>query len=173
MTRRITPYARGVSASRSRYSRRVGRSQARNLVDVARTPRVATPSYCALGASVFRPDNGICIRWTPPKRSERRGETMPSDAPESREATHGSRMIELPARFWTNDLGDHKGAVRPKHAWTAGVVRMAPNASHGTGVQNPRPFNSLGDLLEVIEKVLIENKITLHPSRKMQRFIDA
>jgi hypothetical protein len=37
---------------------------------------------------------------------------------ESREAKHGSKMIEVKVRFWTNDLAERKDRIIPKHAWT-------------------------------------------------------
>ncbi len=44
------------------------------------------------------------------------------EAIESREAAHGKKMVEVKVRFWTNDLADGKGKIRPKHAWGAGVA---------------------------------------------------
>ena len=41
---------------------------------------------------------------------------MPDDV-ETREAAHGKRMLEVRVRFWTNDLAEGKGRIRPKHAW--------------------------------------------------------
>lgn len=90
---------------------------------------------------------------------------------ETKEAQWGSRMIELRVRFWTDDLADGEGRIRPKHAWTGGVVRMSPNRSHGIKPGNPRPFNSMGDLASIIERVLIEHGVKLHPSSRMQKLI--
>ena len=56
---------------------------------------------------------------------------------ESREAKHGSKMIEVKVRFWTNDLAEEKGRIRPKHAWGSGVVRIARNDSHGSSRCRP------------------------------------
>jgi hypothetical protein len=89
----------------------------------------------------------------------------------SREAKQGERMIEVKLRFWTNDIASDPGKVIPKHAWTSGVVRIERNKSHGIASSNPRPFNSLLDVGAVIEKVLIDHGIILHPGRKMQKYL--
>ena len=90
---------------------------------------------------------------------------------EDREAQHGERMIEVKVRFWTNNIAESEGNVRPKHAWSSGVVRMESNKSHGITSQNPVPFHSLMDLPAVIEKVLIAHRITLHPSRRTKKYL--
>jgi hypothetical protein len=85
------------------------------------------------------------------------------------ESQQGEKMIELRVRFWTNDLADD-GAIRPKHAWASGVVRVKPNPAHGIRAQRPVPFNSLLDLGAAIEETLIANGLTLHGSRRMSRY---
>lgn len=89
---------------------------------------------------------------------------------ESREAKQGERMIEVKLRFWTNDIASEPGKVVPKHAWASGVVRIERNKSHGIAPSNPRPFNSLLDVGAIIEKVLIDHGVILHPDRKMQKY---
>lgn len=89
----------------------------------------------------------------------------------SKEAIQGEKMIEVKLRFWTNDIASRKGEVYPKHAWTAGVVRVERNKSHGIVPGNPAPFHSLLDVGSVIEKVLIQHGITLHPNRQMKKYI--
>ena len=90
---------------------------------------------------------------------------------EEREARFGERMIEIKIRLWTNDIAEGEGSILPKHAWTSGVVRLTKNDIHGIGQKKPLPFNSLMDLPAVIEKVLIANGITLHPSRVMKKYL--
>ncbi len=87
------------------------------------------------------------------------------------EAIHGEKMIEVKIRFWTNNIASEKGKVIPKHAWSDGVVRIEGNKSHGIIPGAPRPFHSLLDVGAVIEKVLIEHGIVLHPSRKMRKYV--
>ena len=58
-----------------------------------------------------------------------------------------------------------------KHAWSSGVVRMERNDSHGIMAKNPRPFHSLLDVGAVIEKVLIEHGVVLHPSQRMKKYL--
>ena len=96
----------------------------------------------------------------------------PAD-PHPRQAGQGERMIELKVRFWTNDLADGRGRVTPKHAWSSGVVRMERNGTHGISPGNPKPFHSLLDLGAVIERVLVEHGVTLHPSRRMRKYFVA
>ncbi len=91
---------------------------------------------------------------------------------EQREAAQGERMIEVKVRFWTNELAEGQGMIRPKHAWSSGVVRMTRNPSHGIVPGAPAPFHSLMDLTAVIEQVLIAHGVTLHPSRTMEKYFD-
>ena len=89
----------------------------------------------------------------------------------SLEAKQGEKMIEIKLRFWTNNIAEEDGKVIPKHAWSAGVVRIERNRSHGIEPGSPRPFHSLLDVGAMIERVLIEHGVVLHPSRKMQKYI--
>ena len=89
----------------------------------------------------------------------------------AQEAKHGEKMIEVKLRFWTNDISNEKGTIIKKHAWSSGVVRIAGNKSHGIVPSGPLPFHSLLDVGSVIEKVLIEHEIVLHPSRKMRKYV--
>lgn len=88
-------------------------------------------------------------------------------------APQGEKMIEVKVRFWTNGIAGAKGKVLPKHAWAGGVVRMESNSTHGVKPKNPRPFHTLMDMTAVIERVLIEHGIVLHPGRKMGKYINA
>lgn len=89
----------------------------------------------------------------------------------SLEALQGERMIEVKLRFWTNKLANQPGKILPKHAWASGVVRMERNKSHSIDPGTPQPFHSLLDVSAVIEKVLIEHGIVLHPTRKMKKYL--
>ncbi|MGJ4908051.1 hypothetical protein [Bradyrhizobium sp. HKCCYLS2033] len=89
---------------------------------------------------------------------------------QSLEAAHGQKMIEIKLRFWTNDIAPEKGKVIPKHAWSAGVVRIEKNDAHGIEPGSPKPFHSLLDVGAVIEKVLLEQDIVLHTSKKMAKY---
>jgi hypothetical protein len=95
---------------------------------------------------------------------------MPGQDIESREAEHGQKMIEIKLRFWTNNIAPEPGRVIRKHAWAAGVVRVERNNAHGIEPGKPRPFHSLLDVGGVIERVLIEHGISLHPHRKMRKY---
>lgn len=95
---------------------------------------------------------------------------MPKKA-RSREAEHGQKMIEVKLRFWTNNIAGRSGQIVPKHASASGVVRIEPNRSHGIVPGSPKPFHSLLDVGAVIEKLLVEQCIVLHPSCKMRKYI--
>jgi len=88
------------------------------------------------------------------------------------EAQHGEKMVEVKIRFWTNGIAG-EGKILPKHAWASGVVRMEPNKSHDIKPLQPKPFQSLLDLSAMIEKTLIEHGVTLHPSRRMKKYLSA
>jgi hypothetical protein len=89
---------------------------------------------------------------------------------ESLEAKQGEKMIEIKLRFWTNNIAPDAGRVLQKHAWAAGVVRIERNQSHDIKPGKPLPFHSLLDLGAVVEKMLIEQGITLHPSKRMKKY---
>lgn len=89
----------------------------------------------------------------------------------SLEAKQGEKMIEVKLRFWTNEISPEPGKVLAKHAWASGVVRIERNKSHGIEPGVPQPFHSLLDVGAVIEKVLIEHGVVLHPSRKMKKYM--
>lgn len=91
----------------------------------------------------------------------------------STEAKHGKKMIEVSLRFWTNDIAKPKGKILPKHAWSAGVVRIQGNESHGIVSGNPRPFHSLLDIGAVVEAVLMSHGVILHRSRRMKKYMTA
>lgn len=88
----------------------------------------------------------------------------------AKDAKHGQKMIEVKVRFWTDDMATEERRIIPKHAWTAGVVRIERNEAHGTTPAPPVPFNSLLDLGAAIEKVLVEHGVVLHTSRKMRKY---
>jgi hypothetical protein len=94
-----------------------------------------------------------------------------AESVESREATYGKKMIEVKVRFWTNDLAETRGQIRPKHAWGSGVVRLDTNSSHGISGAKPVPFNSLAEIPAKIEKVLIDHGVTIHKSDRMKRYM--
>jgi hypothetical protein len=83
---------------------------------------------------------------------------------------HGKKMIEVSLRFWTNVISEAPGKVIPKHAWTSGVVKIQGNESHGIVPGNPLPFHSLLDIGSLVEKVLFNQGIVLHPSTKMDKY---
>lgn len=85
-------------------------------------------------------------------------------------AKHRERMIEVKVRFWTNDIAEGRGYIRPKHAWASGVVRMERNESHGIIPKKPIIFHSLMDIPAKIEKALIDHGIVLHGSDKMDKY---
>jgi len=91
---------------------------------------------------------------------------------ESRAAKWGERMIEVKVRFWTDGIAEGKGRIKPKHAWTSGVIRMERNEPHSITPDYPHPFNSLMEIPGVIEKVLMQHGIALHPSSKMGKYIE-
>lgn len=85
---------------------------------------------------------------------------------------YGEKMIEVKIRFWTDEIASTEGYIVPKHAWTAGVVRIERNDSHGIIPGNPRPFNSLMEIPAVIEKVLVQHDIKLHRIRRMIDYLE-
>jgi hypothetical protein len=95
---------------------------------------------------------------------------MPTNDIQATEAKHGEKMIEIKVRFWTNNIAEEEGRIVPKHAWSDGVVRIEGNKSHGITPGQPKVFHSLLDVGAVIEKVLIEQGVVLHASRKMKKY---
>ena len=90
---------------------------------------------------------------------------------ETKEAKFGSKMIEVKVRFWTHNLADGKDRIRPKHGTSSGIVRVTPNKAHGITTGRSRQFRSLADMSSVVETVLIEHGIKLHPSNRAKKLI--
>ena len=90
----------------------------------------------------------------------------------SKEAAHGQKMIEVKLRFWTNGIAERSGHILPKHAWSSGVVRIEPNKAHGIRAGKPQPFHSLMDVSAIVEKVLIQHGIVLHPSSRTKKYVN-
>ena len=89
---------------------------------------------------------------------------------EGKKISHEQRMIEVKLSFWTNDIATVEGNIVPGHARSSGLMSVEPNEAHGIVPASPMPFHSLMDIASVLEKVLIENGIVLHHSRKMQKY---
>jgi hypothetical protein len=83
----------------------------------------------------------------------------------------GEKMIEVRLRFFTNSIASESNKIIPKHALTQGMAFMQRNESHGIVGRKPRPFNSLLDIGQVIEKVLIAHGVVLIPSSKMKKYV--
>ena len=88
-------------------------------------------------------------------------------------ALRGERTLEIRVRLWTDGIADGKGLIRPKHAWSAGFVRVKPNKSHGVTTCPDLKFNSLMELPAVLEKIFIKHGITIHPIFRMQQYLSA
>ena len=91
--------------------------------------------------------------------------------PNARVAAQGERLIEVRIRFHTAQLAGQEGSVIPKHAWDSGFVLMASNKTHGVVPENPIPFNSIMQMTAIIEKVLIQHGIVLHPNNRSSKYI--
>ena len=91
--------------------------------------------------------------------------------PKAVAAKFGEKMIELKIYLWTNNIAKKKGKVIPKHAWSAGVVRLEPNEAHGIVSRRPKTFHTLLDLGTTIQNVLMQQGIILHPGRRMRKYV--
>lgn len=88
----------------------------------------------------------------------------------AKDAEYGENMIEIRLRFWTNNIAETDGQLLPKNAWCAGIARIEQNDAHGIKAGKPEQFHTLLDIGSTIEKILIDNGIVLHPSRKMSKY---
>ncbi len=96
---------------------------------------------------------------------------MDDTTAEAVEAAHGSRMLEIKVRFFTNELAPEAGRVLPKEGWTRGVVRMTPNDAHGIESGRAIHFNSLMELPAKIEQLLIDHGVVLHAVGKTSKYL--
>ena len=87
-----------------------------------------------------------------------------------RKPAPGEKMIQIKVRLMTNSIAAG-GKIRPKHAWTNGTIGIEQNPTHGIAPSHDIPFNSLLELPTRIEQLLIRESITLHPNRKMRKYI--
>ena len=87
------------------------------------------------------------------------------------EAKHGEKMIEVRIRFWTDSLAEVSGHIKPKHCWSAGMVSVPKNGSHGINSGDPKAFNSLMELTNAIEQAMIDAGIRMHTGRKRELYV--
>ncbi|MBN1366540.1 MAG: hypothetical protein JW967_01255 [Dehalococcoidales bacterium] len=82
------------------------------------------------------------------------------------------RMVEVKVRFWTHGIdGLPEGYIIPKHTWTRGIIRIESNDSYGIKPVKTRHFNSLIEIPNLIEKVLIDHNVKLHRKRNTEKYI--
>jgi hypothetical protein len=89
--------------------------------------------------------------------------TTEIEAEAGREAEHGEKTIAIVLRFFTDDIAERKGDIRPKHMADMGTARVVPNSAHEIESAKPLFFHSLAEIPTVIEDLLIQHKITVHP----------
>ncbi len=87
-----------------------------------------------------------------------------------KKVSHEERMIEVRLSFWTDGIAAVEGNIVPKHARSSGLMRAEPNEAHGIVPESPVAFHSLMDVTSALERVLIENGIVLHHSKKMGKY---
>ena len=95
-----------------------------------------------------------------------------TDQVRSREARQGERTIEVSIRFWTNDIADTSGHIRPGHCWAQGMVSVPVNSSHGIESTESIPFNSIMSLSHVIGQALTNAGVRLHLGSDENLFTD-
>jgi hypothetical protein len=88
----------------------------------------------------------------------------------SRDAAQGERMIKVKLRFWTNDIAE-EGKVVAKHAWSAGVIRMERNNTHGIHPWSTKTVSLAAGHRCSDRKTLLEHGVLLHPSRRMRKYV--
>ncbi len=78
-------------------------------------------------------------------------------------------MVEVPIRFWTDKIAEGgQGKIAAKHMWDSGVVRISSNKAHAVP-GTPIPFNGLAAIPEKMEKLFLQQGLTVHLSRKQRR----
>ncbi len=90
---------------------------------------------------------------------------------ETREAIQGNKTIKLTLAFHTTKIAEEEGHIVPKHAWSNGAIKLRTNSLHGISKTKSVPFNSLMELPAVLEQLLIDEGITLHPSHRTKRYM--
>ena len=91
--------------------------------------------------------------------------------PESVIATRGEKTIEVRLHFWTNDIAETEGHIRPKHCWSSGMATVPYNGSHGIASGEPKPFNSLMELTYAIEQALMDAGVRIHKGGKPSLYV--
>ena len=90
----------------------------------------------------------------------------------AQEAKHGEKMIEVKLRFGPTTLRNFRARSSPSMRGQP-ACPIERNDSHGIKPGAPLPFHSLLDVGAVIEKVLIEHGIVLHPAAKWLSTLEA
>lgn len=86
------------------------------------------------------------------------------------EAKHGDKMIEFRIKFFTNSIAERDGCIKKKHLWPNGMIHITRNDSHGI-IGNQRPFNSMAQILPILEDMMIENELTIIPTRRLYKLL--
>ena len=87
-------------------------------------------------------------------------------------ALQHQKMITVNIKFFTNEIPEKPGHIKPKHAWTKGMLKLQANASHSIKSSQDIPFNSLMELTGTLERVLTREGITLHIARDMGKYLE-
>lgn len=101
----------------------------------------------------------------------KRNKSNDNSVTEDRVAKHGEKTIHLSVRFLTSNISQSENSIVPKNAWTSGFVSIEGNEAHGISPKKPSAFNTLLEIPQVIEKVLIAHGIMLHISPKKSKYI--
>lgn len=87
-------------------------------------------------------------------------------------AGKNEKMITVNIKFFTNEIAEQPGRIKPKHAWTKGMLQLQANASHGIKASKDIPFNSLMELTHALERMLIREGITLHIYGSLGKYLE-
>jgi hypothetical protein len=91
------------------------------------------------------------------------------EAPQAVEAPHGERMVQVSIRFLTDNIAE-QGKVVPGHVWARGFLTVQRNDTHGFRTSKGVAFNSLMELPGKLERLLIREGITVHPTQLMAKY---
>ena len=72
----------------------------------------------------------------------------------------GEKMIKVVLYFWTDELAEKKGHIKPKVCWDYGVVTLPANSSHGVTASQDH-FSRPSKILPTIEKLFKKQGIKM------------
>jgi hypothetical protein len=80
-------------------------------------------------------------------------------------------MIKVVVSFWTDEIANKKGQIKPKNCWDCGYVTLPKNVLHGIKPDQEH-FRKPSEILPTIEELLKRQNIKMWHSKSRDFYAD-